>query len=97
MIFSVFLVKTVFMYIFTLSILIQNGFYAKKSSKEITNKPGIATVSSTTVSKAIVKPLSGWSEWRSWEICVLEKKRRHYNNSVQIIQSNISCYLICKY
>ncbi len=58
MIFPIFMSKTVFMFIFTLSILIQNGFYAKKSSKEITNKPVIATESITTVSKAIVKPSS---------------------------------------
>jgi hypothetical protein len=57
------------------------------------------SATSISISKTTNSPSSGWSEWNPWEICTLEKKRRHLTNSSldEIFKLNISCDLICKY
>jgi hypothetical protein len=67
---------------------------------DTTTKTALITSTSTptTPSKteSTSKHLGVWSEWSSWQICILEKKRKLINDSVEIFRSNISCDLICK-
>jgi hypothetical protein len=52
----------------------------------------------TTNSSQINGSLGVWSEWSSWQVCVLEKKRKIFENPIRIevVRLNISCSLICK-
>jgi hypothetical protein len=69
----------------------------KNPSQTTSNSvPNDNALTTTTTTQTTSKPLGIWSEWSSWQICILEKKRKLINYSVEIIRSNISCDLICK-
>jgi hypothetical protein len=70
---------------------------ALSTSTSTYSKSIALSTATSTSSQSIATTLSGWSEWSPWKICLLVKKRRHLNNSVEIIRSNISCGLICTY
>jgi hypothetical protein len=61
-----------------------------------TSSPTTSTQTTSSTTATISKALGFWSEWSSWQICILEKKRKLINNTVETIRANISCDLICK-